>query len=532
MSELRFLSGWGGHIPDGVEFKAADLLQDGSLPASWMRVLESDPDRELFCDLGGQWISRGEFLIRTERCAYAMHARGLSRGDRIIMSASASIGLIVHYAAALRLGLVVVPMNTAYTRSEVSHIVKDVKPSGAIVDSTERAEWILDAVRLPGFISAFVGPGASLPPPKGGLTVFFAQDEQGGEDCKKVVLDESELDAPALIAYTSGTTGRPKGAILTHGNLLASAKSLNLAWRWSQEDRLVLALPLFHMHGLGVGVNGTLCAGSSTVLLDKFEPDSVLRAVTDYSASMFFGVPTMYQRLLEESSLEGLSSLRLMVSGSAPLSKEVHREIEERTGTAVLERYGTTESLINISNPYDFGRIAGSVGFPLPGVEVVLSSEKSEVFIGGPTVFQGYLNDPEATSDAFPAGDRWFATGDVAQVDERGYFSIVGRLKDLIITGGYNVYPREVEEALRSHAAVKDAAVVGMASKTWGEEVVAFVIKRSDVSECELVRHASESLANFKRPKRILFINEFPRNALGKVVSSELRRIGASAEKS
>lgn len=530
MSELKFLSSWGAHIPDGSEFKATDLLQDRSLPESWMRVLEREPERELFCDLGGPWISRGEFVARTERCANAMHARGLSRGDRIIMSAPASVGLIVHYVAALRLGLVVVPMNTAYTRSEVFYVVKDVKPSGAIVDSTERAEWISDAVKVPGFMSAFVGPGADLPPPKGGVAVFFVQDEQGKGTFKEVALDQPGLDAPAMIAYTSGTTGRPKGAILTHGNLLASAKSLNLAWRWREGDRLVLALPLFHMHGLGVGVNGTLCAGSSAVLLDKFEPANVLRAVTGYSASMFFGVPTMYQRFLEESSLDGLSSLRLMVSGSAPLSKEVHRQIEERTGIAVLERYGTTESLINISNPYDFERIAGKVGFPLPGVEVVLSSENSEVLISGPTVFQGYLNDSGATSDVFPSGDRWFATGDIAQVDERGYISIVGRLKDLIITGGYNVYPKEVEEALRSHAAVTDAAVVGIESETWGEEVVAFVIKRSDVSERELIRHVSESLANFKRPKRIVFVNEFPRNALGKVVSSELRRIGASTE--
>ena len=530
MSELKFLSSWGAHIPDGFEFNAAGLAQDRSLPESWMRILEREPERELFCDLGGPWISRGEFVTRTERCANAIWARGLRRGDRVIMSAPASIGLIVHYVAALRLGLVVVPMNTAYTRSEVSHVVKDVKPSGAIVDSAERAEWISDAVSIPGFFSAFAGPGADLPPPKSDLAVFFAQDEYREEDIKEVVLDQLELDAPAIIAYTSGTTGRPKGAILTHGNLLASAKSLNLAWRWREEDRLVLALPLFHMHGLGVGVNGTLCSGSSAVLLDKFEPATVLKAVTDYSASMFFGVPTMYQRFLDESSLEGLGSLRLMVSGSAPLSKEVHRRIEERTGMAVLERYGTTESLINISNPYDFERIAGKVGFPLPGVEVILSGENSELFISGPTVFKGYLNDAGATSDVFPGGDRWFATGDIAQVDERGYISIVGRLKDLIITGGYNVYPKEVEEALRSHAAVLDAAVVGMESETWGEEVVAFVIKRSDVSERELIRHSSESLANFKRPKKILFVNEFPRNALGKVVSSELRRIGTPTQ--
>ncbi len=523
MGDLRVVSGWRGHIPKGNRFDPSDLLKDESLPKSWVKALSEESDRDLFSDSGGRWVRRGEFLELSERAALEMHSSGLEPGDRIVLSSTASIDMVAKYVGALRLGLVVVPMNTAYTRSEVFHIVRDVKPSAAIVDSAKMAEWIAAGIRQPGFVEPFQGPGACLPMPKGDLQVFFTGAEPKVSPGLTVPLDEALGDTPALIAYTSGTTGRPKGAILTHGNLLACAKSLNIAWRWTNLDRLVLSLPLFHMHGLGVGINGTLCAGSSAVLLERFDPEAVIDAVKSHSASMFFGVPTMYQRLLDSKSLREFQTLRLMVSGSAPLSREVHREVADRCGTAILERYGTTESLIDISNPYEGGRKPGSVGFPLPGVEVAISTDNSEIFIGGPTVFKGYLNDPKATAAAFPYGKEWFATGDVGTVDDDGYVAIAGRLKDLIISGGYNVYPKEVEEALRSHPNVKDAAVVGAPSKLWGEEVVAFVIKFQDVSEEDLVLHASQFLASYKRPKRIFFVEEFPRNALGKVISAELR---------
>ncbi|NNN19055.1 MAG: AMP-binding protein [Acidimicrobiaceae bacterium] len=523
MGKLRAVSNWSCHIPSGMEFETGQLLQDRSLAKSWVKVLCENPNRELFCEFEGDWISRGEFLSQTTKSAGAMVESGLTAGDRIILSSSSSLGMIIGYVAALRLGLVVVPVNPSYTKDEISHIVRDVKPSGAIVDSPQRAEWILDTMKSPGFVSSFTGPGSDLPLPKGDLAVFFTDGEINQNAASDLDLDQSHLDTPALIAYTSGTTGRPKGAVLTHGNLLASARSLNLAWRWDHTDRLVLSLPLFHMHGLGVGVNGTLCAGSSAVIMDKFEPGRVAQAVKNYSASMFFGVPTMYQRFLESEYLDSLASLRLMVSGSAPLSKEVHKEIEIRTGKIVLERYGTTESLINISNPYDSDRVAGKVGFPLPGVEVYVSDDKGEIFIGGPTVFAGYLNDPIATASAFPEKDRIFATGDVGEIDDDGRISIAGRLKDVIISGGYNVYPKEVEDVLRTHPAVKDAAVIGVESREWGEEVVGFIIMESAVSEIELILHSANTLAGYKRPKRIIFVQEFPRNALGKVISSDLR---------
>lgn len=517
--QLTPISSWDSHLPDGVRIDSEDFMQADALTSNWVAILKRQPDRELLCNADGQWMTRGEFLKLTEVLAYSMNCQGLTRGDRIILSAAASKEMAAFYVAALRLGLVVVPVNTAYTRTEIAHIVTDVKPSAAIVDSAERASWITDACTLPALKLPFLGPGSELPLAKDKFVVFNPRVPVA-DTYKPCELDRADHSTPALIVYTSGTTGKPKGAIVTHGNLLATAKSLNIAWRWTESDRLILALPLFHMHGLGVGINGTLCAGSSAVLLSGFDPDSVTREARDKNGTMFFGVPTMYQRLLETPSFDSFKSLRLLVSGSAPLAARLHREIEDRIGQVVLERYGTTESLINISNPYSGERRPGSVGLPLPGVSVALGDD-GEIFISGPTVFNGYLSNEEATAQAL--SDRWFATGDIGEVGEDEYISIVGRKKDLIISGGYNVYPREVEEALRSHPAVKDVAVVGKASTQWGEVVAAFVIRASNVTEPQLIDHVSLTLAKYKRPKVIVFCDEFPRNALGKVLSGELR---------
>lgn len=525
MDKPRNISSWHHHLSLGDDFDVSRLVEHQSLTHCWASVLETAPTQYLFCNLGGRWVTRGEFDLMTRKIALLMHGSGLGMGDRIVMSGSSSVGLIAHYVAALRLGLVVVPMNTAYTEPEVKYIITDVKPSGAIVDSKELETWIKKCLKRPEFVSGFNGPGGELPLPREEFVFFDPRVDLDRYPVADVELDQADLSSVALIAYTSGTTGRPKGAILSHGSLLASARSLNYAWRWSADDRLILSLPLFHMHGLGIGVNGTLCAGSSAVIMNRFDPLGVNEAISTTSASMFFGVPTMYQRFVDAASFEGLRKLRLMVSGSAPLSVEVHKAIREGTGETVLERYGTTESLINISNPYFGVRKPGTVGFPLPGVEVALDEITREVLIKGPTVFTGYLSNAQATSDAFVHGDGWFSTGDVGEVDQEGYISIVGRLKDLIITGGYNVYPKEVEEVLRSHPSVRDAAVVGIPSPQWGEEVVAFVISEPGVTAPELIAYCGGGLANYKRPKRVIFVEEFPRNALGKVLAFELRKL-------
>ena len=282
-----------------------------------------------------------------------------------------------------------------------------------------------------------------------------------------------------MIGYTSGTTGSPKGAVLSHANLLAGSESVGLAWRWAPADRLVLALPLFHAHGLCVGLHGTLLAGASAVLLPRFEADAVLDAAREHEASMFFGVPTMYHRLAQSARVSELARLRLCVSGSAPLPAELHRSLAERGGQQVLERYGMTETLMLVSNPYDGERRPGSVGFALPGVELRLSDDgEGEIQVRGANVFAGYWDRPQATAESFVDG--WFRTGDLASIDADGYVTILGRSKELIISGGLNVYPREVEEVLLSHPDVAEAAVVGTPSDEWGEVVTAFVVPASE----------------------------------------------------
>jgi malonyl-CoA/methylmalonyl-CoA synthetase len=297
---------------------------------------------------------------------------------------------------------------------------------------------------------------------------------------------------------------------------------VRLAWRWTDADRLVLALPLFHVHGLGVGLHGTLLAGASTVLLARFEPDAVFDAIAGHDATLFFGVPTMYSRLAASARVGELGALRCCVSGSAPLPASLHEQLATSAGVQVLERYGMTETIMNVSNPYDGERRAGTVGFPLPGVEVRLADTTAEIQLRGPNVFPGYWRRPEATAESF-TDDGWFRSGDVGAFDDEGYLSIVGRAKELIISGGYNVYPREVEDVLLTHDGVREVAVVGEPSDEWGETVVAVVVPAREAVDADaLLAFAADQLAPYKRPRRIRFAAELPRNALGKVLRSEL----------
>jgi malonyl-CoA/methylmalonyl-CoA synthetase len=291
-----------------------------------------------------------------------------------------------------------------------------------------------------------------------------------------------------------------------------------LAWRWSAADRLVLALPLFHAHGLCVGLHGTLLAGASAVLLPGFDVGAVLDAAGEHAASLFFGVPTMYHRLAQSARAGELRRLRLCVSGSAALPAELHQALAERAGQRVLERYGMTETLMLVSNPYDGERRPGSVGLPLPGVELRLAhGSEGEIQVRGPAVFGGYWERSQATADSFTGG--WFRTGDLASADADGYIRILGRSKELIISGGFNVYPREVEEVLLGHPDVAEVAVLGTPSEEWGEVVTAFVVAAGDRRSAEpLLAYAAEQLAPFKRPRVVHFVDGLPRNALGKVV--------------
>jgi malonyl-CoA/methylmalonyl-CoA synthetase len=461
----------------------------GTLPAAWVERWAVDLDRRVLWDGARGWVTAGELEDASRRVAGRLQGAGLEPGDRVLFSAGPSIDLVAAHVGALRAGLVTVPVNTAYTEREVAHVVGDARPRAAVVDDPARLAAAEGVV--------VVGPEVDLP------------------DAEPSVLDQAGAGDLAHLGYTSGTTGSPKGAALSHGNLLANNVALEEAWRWTADDRLVLALPLFHAHGLCNGVHGTLLAGASAVLLPAFDPDAVLDAARDHEATMFFGVPTMYHRFARTPRVAELGGLRLCVSGSAALPADLHRELEAATGSAVLERYGMTETNMLVSNPYEGERRAGTVGFPLPNVEVRLADD-GEVEVRGPNVFGGYWERPEASADAFTA-DGWFRTGDLAEYDPDGYLRILGRSKELIITGGYNVYPREVEDVLATHPAVAEVAVVGQPSEEWGETVVAYVVAAGPLDPDAVLAHAAELLAPYKRPRRLEVVDALPRNALGKV---------------
>jgi len=491
---------WARHLPPGVEPASVDLLARRSLPAAWAANWAAAPDAPAVGD-GHTWLTNGELDRRSRAAAGRLAAAGLRRGDRVVMSAASSIDLVVAHVGALRLGLVVVPANRAYTEREAGHIVGDCEPAACVVDE-ERHSMFVDVAGADCLVTS---PDLDLP------------------DGEPPELDRNATDDLALLCYTSGTTGTPKGAMLSHGNTLASCEALRLAWRWTATDRLVLALPLFHVHGLGVGLHGSLLAGASVVLLPRFDVDAVIDASRAHQATLFFGVPTMYSRFAASPRVGELAALRLCVSGSAPLPASLHDDLATRAGIRVLERYGMTETIMNVSNPYDGERRAGTVGFPLPGVDVQLDDTTGEILLRGPNVFPGYWRRPDATRDAF-THDGWFRSGDVGEFDADGYLRIVGRATELIISGGFNVYPREVEDVLLEHPAVAEVAVVGEPSDEWGEVVVAVVVPAAGgtVDAEELLEFAGGQLAAYKRPRRIRVVDALPRNALGKVVRAEL----------
>jgi acyl-CoA synthetase (AMP-forming)/AMP-acid ligase II len=387
---------------------------------------------------------------------------------------------------------VVVPANPAYSERELAHIATDVRAAGAVVDRPEQAAWVRAAAGEP-----LVVCGTDLDLPDG---------DPG-------TLDTAGADDPALICFTSGTTGVPKGAVLRHRHLAAGVESVNRAWRMSPEDRLVHALPVFHAHGLVVGAYGTMTAGGSAVLLPGFDPGAVVAAAGEESATLFFGVPTMYHRLVAAGRAAELSSLRLCVSGSAPLPAELHAAATAAIGRPVLERYGMTETLMNTSNPYAGERRAGTVGFPLPGVEVSLDAEGG-VLVRGPNVFDGYFERDAANAEAFrDAGDDgppWFVTGDLGS-DEDGYLVLRGRSTELI------------EDALAHCPGVAEIAVTGTPSDEWGEVVTAWVVPDGAAPSLDdLVAHGAVRLARYKLPRRLRVVDALPRNAMGKIVRGRL----------
>jgi malonyl-CoA/methylmalonyl-CoA synthetase len=488
------------HLPPGLAPGEVDLLADETLVGRWKRRWAERPAWRQLQKPHGAWLTSDELESRSRHAARRLRAAGLSPGERFVLSGPSSAELVVAYIAALRAGLTVVPVNDSYTEKEVLRIVRDAQPSAGAVDSEQQAGWIRDAACAPVVLT--------------GVDLELLPRAESADAIDAVATGDT-----ALLVYTSGTTGAAKGACLTHGNLLSSASAVNLAWRWEREDVLLLVLPLFHVHGLGVGINGSLCAGASISLRPRFDASDVA-AQAKRGVSMFFGVPEMYQRLSSSQLCAPLSTLRLLVSGSAPLPAELARSVADACGQLPLERYGMTETVMLTSNPYDGERRPGTVGFALPGVGVRLG-EGGEVQVRGPNVISGYFKRPRETGDAFTA-DGWFRTGDLGELDPDGYLRLIGRIKELIISGGYNVYPREVEEALASHPSVREVAVIGRPSDRWGEQVTAVVVPEQPVDPGELRAHAAAQIAPYKVPKEVEFVTELPRNALGKILRSEL----------
>ncbi len=468
----------------------------------------------------GRRLSHAGFAAMAARFAGVLGAAGLGPGDRVALQLEKSPEMLAVIAGAIRAGIVFLPLNTAYTPAEVAYFVKDAGAKLLLCDG--RAEVALAPV------AAACGAGLMTLGADGQGS--FAEAARAAAEATVTACGPDDL---AALLYTSGTTGRSKGAMMSHANLLSNAEVLVDYWRFGAEDVLLHALPIFHTHGLFVATNVALLAGCPMIFLPKFDADEVIRHLPEATAMM--GVPTFYTRLLDDPRLDRhlTRNIRLFVSGSAPLLAETHRQWEARTGHRILERYGMTETNMNTSNPYDGERRAGTVGIPLPGVELkVCDAAGAELPLGeigtievrGPNVFQGYWNMPEKTAEEL-RGDGFFITGDLGLIDADGYVTIVGRGKDLIISGGFNVYPKEVELALDALPGVLESAVIGTPHPDFGEGVVAVVVPEHGApADPDAIRAAlGESLAKFKQPKHIAFRETLPRNTMGKVQKNVLR---------
>jgi malonyl-CoA/methylmalonyl-CoA synthetase len=459
-------------------------------------------------------ISFGELASQVARYANALAALGVEPGDRVTVQVEKSIANVLLYLAVLKAGAIYQPLNTAYTEAEVDYFVGDAQPKLIVCDPARQAAMRTLADRHK--IFAVVNLDAHG---KGSLATMAATMDDRHETAPR------KADDLAGLLYTSGTTGRSKGAMITHGNLASNAETLVKLWHITESDVLLHALPIFHVHGLYVALNTAFLSGCEIVWFGKFEVKALLDAMPQ--SSLMMGVPTFYTRLLAEPSFtaECARSMRLFISGSAPLLTETHQEFRVRTGHAILERYGMTETGMITSNPYDGDRVPGTVGFALPGVSVrVTGGQPGVLEVKGPNVFKGYWRMPEKTKEEFTA-DGYFITGDVVTMDGTGRVTIVGRAKDLIITGGFNVYPKEIEEVLDAMPGIGESAVIGVPHPDFGEGVVAVVTARSQLPPEQLmIAELSTRLAKFKVPKRIFVVDELPRNAMGKVQKAELRK--------
>ncbi len=470
----------------------------------------------------GDSLSYAAFLDRAAQFAGLLSSSGLDAGDRVAVQIAKSPEALAVYAACAQAGFVFLPLNTAYTADEVSYFVEN---SGAKV-------LLCDPVGAAALKSITDGCNAQLETLDANGAGSFA-DKAASYSTSFATVDRSGDDLAAFL-YTSGTTGRSKGAMLTQDNLLSNSEALLKEWRFTEKDVLLHALPIFHTHGLFVATNITLLAGSQMIYLPKFDLDQIIANMP--RATTMMGVPTFYTRLLGDARFtrELARHMRLFVSGSAPLLAETHVQFEERTGHRILERYGMTETNMNTSNPYDGERRAGTVGFPLPGVELKITDSQTgetlpqgeigEIEVRGPNVFRGYWQMPEKTAEELRSNG-FFITGDLGQIDQDGYVSIVGRNKDLIISGGYNIYPKEIELLLDDATGVLESAVIGVPHPDFGETIVGILVALpGHTLDVDAIKsEISGSLARFKHPQRLIVVPELPRNTMGKVQKKALR---------
>jgi malonyl-CoA/methylmalonyl-CoA synthetase len=475
----------------------------------------------------GEALTRGAFWAGAERMAGAFAAAGVNPGDRVALQTEKSVEAIQATLGALIAGAAILPLNPGFTDEETGYFLGDAEPTVFVCDP-RRAEAL-------GRIAAEEGVALTMTlgaDGSGTLATAAAGAAFGAAAIRRA-------DDLAALLYTSGTTGRSKGAMMTHENLAVNAEALVETWAISEADTLLHALPIFHTHGLFVATNTALIAGARIRLHAKFDAAAALADLP--SATLMMGVPTFYTRLVGQPGLrEAAKGMRLFISGSAPLRAEDHDAWRAATGHAILERYGMTETGMLTSNPYEGARRAGTVGLPLPGVELVIADpatgeplpdgETGSIEVRGPNVFKGYWRMPEKTAESFrPSG--FFVTGDVGRVDEHGYVAIVGRAKDLIISGGFNVYPKEVETVIDSVEGVAESAVVGVPHPDFGEAVTAVVVRLpgATVDEAAILAATSERLARYKQPKAVFFADSLPRNAMGKVQKNEIAKAHAGA---
>ncbi len=456
------------------------------------------------------------------RLAHYLSGLGIQPGDRVAVQVEKSPSVLFLYLACLRAGFIYLPLNTAYTPHELDYFLGDARPRVFIGDPEriEQLDALLSRRQVPHVLSLDAAGHGSLPDASRGTPAEFNTWPSAGDDV-------------AVILYTSGTTGRPKGAMITHDNLAANAAALRQTWGWRNDDVLLHALPIFHIHGLFVACHSVLLGGGKLLWLPGFDVAQVMRALPESTVMM--GVPTFYTRLLDQPDFdaETCRTMRLFISGSAPLRIQTFEEFRHRTGHTILERYGMTETGMNTSNPLNGPRKPGTVGLPLPGVElrIVDANEQTvspdttgQLQVRGPNVFKGYWKMPDQTAEAFTA-DGFFRTGDLASQDQDGYITIVGRDKDLIISGGLNVYPREVESVIDQLEGIQESAVFGVPHPDFGEAVCAVVVPAdaAQLEETAIITALKQRLANFKVPKRVFIMTALPRNTMGKVQKNILR---------